>query len=258
MGQKSESVQKYGVYRPLTNDCPQCRTYNILQSIAFSEDKMKKRWKILVLALLAIGLLYLHNRYHITAEQILSWQPENMFLAAFILLLLFAVKSTLVFVPIMIPQILVGHLYTRDIAILLNLLGLMIVMTVPYWIGKRLGSHKVEHMLHKYPKIRILLKAQEENQMAFSFMLRACSVPPPDVVTMYLGATGIPFTTNLVGGVLGCFPGMVLTTFLGSNIRNPESPAFWKALALNVIWVLLSGLGFYLYRKFCSKEDVCE
>ena len=219
---------------------------------------MKKRWKILGLALLAVGLLYLHNRYHITAEQLLSWQPDNMFLAAFILLLLFAVKSMLVFVPIMIPQILVGHLYTRDIAIMLNLLGLMIIMTVPYWIGKRLGSHKVEHMLQKYPKIQSIIKVQEENQMAFSFMLRACSVPPPDVVTMYLGATGIPFTTNLVGGVLGCFPGMVLTTFLGSNIRNPESPAFWMALALNVLWVLLSGLGFYLYRRFCGKGEACE
>lgn len=215
---------------------------------------MKKRWKIICLALLACGLLYLHSQYHITMEQILSWQPENLLLTAVILLFLFAVKSTLVFIPIMIPQILVGHLYTRDIAILLNLLGLMIVMTIPYWFGKQLGSPKVEHMLQKYPKIQILLNAQEDNQMAFSFMLRACSVPPPDIVTMYLGATGMPFTTNLVGGVLGCFPGMVLTTFLGSNIRNPASPAFWKALALNVLWVLLSGLGFYLYRKFCSKE----
>ena len=91
--------------------------------------------------------------------------------------------------------------------------------------------------------------------MAFSFMLRACCVPPADVVTMYLGATGMPFRTNVIGGVLGCFPSMVLTTFLGANIRDPESPAFWIALALNVLWVLLSGLGFWLYRRFGQREE---
>ena len=107
---------------------------------------MKRRWKILLLALLALGLLYLHSQYHITTEQLLSWQPENLLLAAFVLLCFFALKSILVFVPIMIPQILVGHLYTRDVAILINLLGLVVVMAVPYWIGKRQGTAKMEQL----------------------------------------------------------------------------------------------------------------
>ena len=216
---------------------------------------MKKRWKIAGLALLALGLLYLHQHHHISVEEILSWQPENLFLAAIAIECFFAVKSASVFIPIMIPQILAGHLYPRDIALLINLLGLVIVMSVPYWIGKRLGSAKMEQLIQKYPKIQSILKVQEDNQMAFCFMLRACSVPPADIVTMYLGATGMPFITSVIGGVLGYFPGMVLTTFLGANIRDPESPAFWKALALNVAWVMLSGLGFYLFRKFQSGKE---
>ena len=91
--------------------------------------------------------------------------------------------------------------------------------------------------------------------MAVSFMLRACSVPPADMVTMYLGATGMPYHVSVVGGVLGYFPGMVLTTFLGANIRDPESPAFWQALTLNVAWIILSGLSFYLFRKFGSRKE---
>lgn len=216
---------------------------------------MKKRWKLAGLGLLAIGLLYLHNRHHITMEEVLSWQPENLVLAAVALLCLFAVKSATVFIPIMIPQILTGHLYTRDIALFINLLGLVIVMSVPYWIGRGLGTAKMERLLQKYPKIQSILNVQDDNQMAVSFMLRACSVPPADIVTMYLGATGMPFLTSVIGGVLGYFPGMVLTTFLGANIRNPESPAFWKALALNMAWVILSGLGFYLFKKFRSGKE---
>ena len=216
---------------------------------------MKKRWKLAGLGLLALGLLYLHKQHHFNMDEILSWQPENLWLAAVVLLCFFAVKSASVFIPIMIPQILAGHLYTRDIALLINLLGLVVVMAVPYWVGKGLGSARMQQLIQKYPKIQGLLNAQDNNQMAFSFMLRACCVPPADMVTMYFGATGMPFVINVVGGVLGCFPSMVLTTFLGANIRDPDSPAFWMALALNVAWVILSGLGFYLLRKFHSKKE---
>ena len=210
---------------------------------------MKKVVSIIVILLLAVLLLYFHNAYGITAEQILSWQPENLILAAAVLLIGYAVKSMLVFIPIMLLQILAGHIYSRETAIFINLLGLIVIIAVPYWIGKKLGTVKMEALLAKYPKIKDVLKVQEDNEMALCFMLRACAVPPADVVTMYLGATGMPFTTNVIGGVLGCFPSMVLTTFLGANIRDPESPAFWKALALNVFWVILSGLSFWLFRK---------
>ena len=215
---------------------------------------MKKRWKIAILLLLAFALLHFHNTCGITAEQILNWQPENLILAAVALLCFFAIKSATIFIPIMLPQLLAGHIYGRETAIFLNLLGLIVVMAVPYLIGRHLGSAKMEKLMEKYPKVKALLKVQDENEMAFCFMLRACCVPPADIVTMYLGASGVAFSTNMIGGVLGSFPGMVLTTFLGANIRNPESPAFWKALALNLAWVILSGLGFWLFRKAHSED----
>lgn len=215
---------------------------------------MKKRWKITILMLLALALTVFHDICGITADQVLNWQPENLILAAFVLLCFFAVKSALIFIPIMLPQLLAGHIYDRDTAILINILGLVVVMSVPYLMGKHMGSEKMEKLIKKYPKISTLLKVQDENEMAFCFMLRACCVPPADIVTMYLGASGVTFTTNVIGGVLGAFPGMVLHTFLGANIRNPESPAFWKALALNVAWVILSGLGFWLFRKAHSVD----
>ena len=216
---------------------------------------MKKRWTFLLLILLAVVFLLLHSSPSLTASQILSWAPENLFLAALILLAGYAIKSLLVFVPIMILQILAGHLYFRETALLINLLGLVIVMAVPYWFGKYLGSGKIDAILRKYPKLKTILQIQQDNEMAMCFMLRACSVPPVDIVTMYLGASGTGFLANVLGGVLGQLPGMVLTTFLGASIRDPKSPAFWKSLSLNVLWVVLSGLGFYLYKKFGAKEE---
>lgn len=216
---------------------------------------MKRRWKLLLLAILAVGLLVLYDRHPITAEDFLNWKPENLYLAAVILLLAYAVKSMLVFVPLLMLQILMGHLYPREIAFALNLLGLVVVMTVPYFIGRKLGRPRMERLLDKYPKLRGILNVQQENSLALCFMLRACAVPPADIVTMYLGASGMGYRANLIGGVLGSLPAMVLTTFLGENIRDPSSPAFWKALAMNAAWIALSALGFWLIRRFCPKEE---
>lgn len=215
---------------------------------------MKKHWIAVLFVLLTVIVLVLAGQSTFSLDRLLSWQPENLMLAAVILLVVYAVKSLLVFIPIMIPQVLVGHLYPKGAAFLLNLLGLIIIVAFPHWIGKKRGAKKMEQILGKYPKVQKLLKAQDENQMAFSFMLRACAVPPADVVTMYLGAAGISASTNLIGGVLGCFPSMVMTTFLGANIHDPKSPAFWIALMLNILWIALSALSFYLFQRIKNKE----
>lgn len=216
---------------------------------------MKGRWKLLLLAVLGIVLLWLYHRCPVTAEAILSWQPDNLYLAAGVLMLLYAVKSMLVFVPILIPQILAGHLYPRDVALGLNLLGLMIVMTVPYLVGRTVDHGRIEGLLEKYPKLRDIVAAQNDNELAACFMLRSCAVPPADIVTMYLGASGVSFRANAVGGVLGSLPAMVLTTFLGASIRDPSSPAFWWSLLLNAAWIVLSALGFYLLKRFGAKGE---
>ena len=110
---------------------------------------MKNHWKLALLALLSLVLMYLHRNYHVPLESLLSWQPENLLFAAFMILVLFAVKSALVFVPIMLPQLLAGHLYPRDTAILINLLGLVVVMSVPYLIGRHLGTARIQKLIAK-------------------------------------------------------------------------------------------------------------
>ena len=114
---------------------------------------------------------------------------------------------------------------------------------------------RLANVLQRYPKLEGVLKLQQENALALSFMLRACAVPPADIVTMYLGASGMPLHINVLGGVLGALPAMVMTTFLGANIQDPSSPAFWQALGLNVGWIVLSALGFWLFRKLPTREE---
>lgn len=215
---------------------------------------MKKTTCIILAFGLVAGVFYLHAEHGMTMQDFLEWEPPNLLVAAVVILAGYAVKSVLVFIPIMAMQIAAGHFFSRETAILINTLGLVIVMAVPYWIGKVGGSSRMEKITRRYPKIASLVNMQHENEMAACFMLRACAVPPPDVVTMYLGASKVHFSTNVVGGVMGAFPCMLLTTLLGANIRDPSSPAFWRVIALNIAWVVLSGLGFWLLRRFAPEK----
>ena len=211
---------------------------------------MRKTICIILVLLLAAGIFYLHRSHDWTVQEILAWQPPNLMVAALVILAAYAVKSVLIFVPIMVMQIASGHFFSKEAAIFINTLGLAIVMAVPYWMGRLGGSKQMEKIMRRYPKVAKLVNLQHDNEMAVCFMLRACAVPPPDVVTMYLGASNVHFLTNVVGGVMGSFPCMVLTTLLGANIRDPASPAFWQVIALNIVWVLLSALGCWLFKRF--------
>ena len=67
----------------------------------------------------------------------------------------------------------------------------------------------------------------------------------PVAVSLYLGATGIPFPYYILGGVLGTALGVVLATILGSSITEPGSPAFWLSALLMAFMAVISAI-FYL------------
>lgn len=216
---------------------------------------MKRTVKILsVTILVGIVLFLLCISKPFQPDGILQWQPPNAFLTAVVLLLCYGVKSILVFFPITVLQIAAGYLFSPVEALLLNMTGQVTVLLVPYLIGRKAGTAKLETLTNRYPKIREIIGFQRNNELATCFLLRACAVPPGDVLTACLGATGVGFRANMLGGVLGCLPSVVLSTFLGANIRNPQSWEFWLALGLNLLWIIISTLSYGLFRWFQRKK----
>ena len=175
--------------------------------------------------------------------------PQNQLLATGLLLLFYLLKSLTIFFPLLILEMSVGYLFPAPVALLLNFLGIWIVLTIPYWIGRALGLRQVNKLIRKYPKFQAMMKKQQNHSFFLCVFLRVISCLPGDLVTMYLGATHTPFFHNLLGGALGVLPGMVLATFMGINIQNPSSPAFWISVALSVGLAVLSTMLYYFYLK---------
>lgn len=205
------------------------------------------RYGLLIVLILAI--LYLLVAGDFSVQTLLAFTPKDPIKAAIVLLLLYAFKSATVFFPIIILQIAAGHLFSPLMALGINLAGLLIVLTIPYGIGHFGGIDAIQKVVQKYPRLGEIIDKQQEGPFFLCFFLRVISCLPGDIVTMYLGATRMPFWKNIVAGTLGVLPGMVLATLLGSSIQDPKSPAFWISAILMVTLSLSSLLLYYIYRR---------
>ncbi len=191
-------------------------------------------------------ILFLASGKEITVQTILKYTPESPFIAAIVILLLYALKSVSFIFPIAVIQIATGHLFETPVALLINFAGRAVTLSIPYWIGRFSGSDLVSSLQKKYPKLKKICSKQEQNPIFISFLFRTFCFLPGDAVSLYLGATKTSFPHYLTGGILGTTLGVVLSTILGSSITKPSSPAFWLSAFLMALMAVTSFL-FYLY-----------
>lgn len=210
---------------------------------------------ILVCILLCLAAAFaLHS--DISLDAILTYTPHNSVRSASLLLLLYGLKSATIFFPLLVLEMAAGYLFPTPAALVINLLGILIILTIPYWIGRAVGIKQINKLAAKYPKFQAIIDKQRNHSFFLCFFLRIISCLPGDVVTMYLGATHTSFWQNLLGGTLGILPGMILATFMGVNIQNPASPAFWISVTLSVgLAVLSTGLYYVCLKHQKGKED---
>lgn len=182
--------------------------------------------------------------------------PQNSIHAAIVMFLLYAAKSATIFFPLIVLEITVGYLFSTWAALGINFAGMLISLTVPYWIGKAVGMDAIQKLIQKYPKFAKLIGQQQKNSFFLCFFLRVISCLPGDVVTMYLGATQTSYWKNLSAGTLGILPGMILATLMGSSIQDPKSSSFWIYATLTITLAAISILLYYLYRRKLQKNTV--
>ena len=201
-----------------------------------------------LMACAILAFLILMSGKEITFRTIIDYTPESPFMAAIVIMLLYALKSVSFVFPIAALQIATGHLFQMPTALLINFLGRAVALSIPYWIGRFSGSELVERLQIKYPKLKELCSRQGQSPIFISFLLRTFCFLPGDAVSLYLGAIKIPFPYYLAGGVLGTVLGVVLSTTFGSSITEPDSPLFWISALLMSLMAIISFI-FYLNNR---------
>ena len=203
---------------------------------------MKKVMRFLpIVACLIFTIIAVWKRDELSVQNISRLVTENVALSALILLLLYALKSLSVAFPIAVLEVVAGIVFPLPIALLLNLIGIVIVLTIPYHIGRLSGHDLADQIIGRNKWLERISEYQSKNAFFVSFLLRVIAILPGDIVSMYLGASGIRFPQFLTGCLLGALPRMIAYTIAGDSIMTPNSPAF-------IISVLLSVLHYHLNR----------
>ena len=201
----------------------------------------KFRW-VPIVVLLAGTLALWPLRDRLTAEHIAAWSPREAGLAAVFLLVLYALKSLSVAFPLSALEAAGGLLFPLPAALAVNLLGVLTAQVIPFLLGRR-EQDGLEALTERHPRLAALRPGERPGRSVF--LLRLAGASPGDLVSLYLGAAGVPLRAYLAGGVLGSLPRVAAATVVGSALWEIGSPRFWLSLLPGAA---LTGLSFVLWR----------
>jgi uncharacterized membrane protein YdjX (TVP38/TMEM64 family) len=216
-------------------------------------DKLLKWAKVfplvVVIGLIILGLYF---RDHLTLSFIVDGILSHPSISALVLLALYFVKSISLVIPVALLYISSGLVFTPAEAIGINILGIWIASTVPYFTGRYYGPSLVNKIYLRYPDMQRLIELQNKNGVLFAFILRILSVVPMELGAIVLGALGPAYRPYILGSMLGLLPKMLAYTLLGSTISDPTSLGFIITLTASIAITLGSA---WLYRSYLKKQS---
>ena len=204
---------------------------------------------LLVLIWVSIMIAVFHYRENYSVDGILHFTPDNPFLAGLVLLGLFAVKGASVILYSGILYTASGVLLPIPAAILINILGTAIMVSIPYLTGKKMGSSAVDRIRDKYPKVERLHTMRSHGDFQFALIVRLIGIVPADVASMYMGAVRVDYTKYLIGSVLGFLPAVILYPVMGMGIKDTHAPQFWIALGIKLAMMAGTAIASYIIER---------
>lgn len=208
---------------------------------AMKKTKLLESLRYLPLIIMGIFFVYfLFNHRGLSVNAILSYTPSNYFLAGVIMISLFAIKSVSIVIPFTVLYVSSSIIFPWYWAIIINLIGLFVCMTIPYYIGKLSGKELVVKLMSKYPKINKINNIKAKKQWVFVFIVKILGFIPNDVSSIVLGSLNIDYKVFVISSVLAKTPMMLAKTLIGANINQPGNKGFTAAILISILVFIIT------------------
>ena len=176
---------------------------------------------------------------------------SNRIVTALLIILLFAIKSMTVFVLYNIPVAAAGLLFPFWEALIINLIGTAICVSLPYFVGRsQAGGPLMQRALEKNAILRKVAEGEKNHSFALSLTLRVLSLPS-DLLGLFLGSMGVSYPVFFISSMLGITPGMIWVTLLGGAAVGRGSPAFWVMLGIDAVLICVA---FFAFKRRYGKN----
>ena len=223
---------------------------------------MDKKQRIILIAQIAAFVLLVGvmiafgaNIRSISTDDLVDFAPKNPILSALTILLYYVIKSFIVIIPVLVVQLAAGILFPLPLALLLNLLGLVITLTISFFLGRFTGKTYVDKLIAKYPKSAILHTLPSKNELVFSLLVHILCIFPMNIIGMVIGSLNVKYRNYMLGGFIGSMVRVITVTIMGTSVTDPTSPTFIISTAATV---LISVTTILIYRIYSKKKASAE
>ncbi len=164
----------------------------------------------------------------------------------------YALKSVVFVVPAMMIYVSVGISFDTKIALVLNLVGLAVEVTITYFLGRFLGGEYVAKLLEKNNGGKKLLNMKSKTKNSFLFIARVVPAFPIDFTSLFLGSSNYSFLPYLIISILGIYPRVLLFTIIGDSIYKyiPKE----LIIKLIIVAIPVAIISFLIYRAVKKRK----
>ncbi len=220
-------------------------------------EKTKSTLKVLVrvavaMIIFVVAIMNYEKLKNIDVRQLVD-SADNMVIAVCTIWGVYLTKSVLFIIPASLIYISIGMAFPPMTASLISLVGIVLEVTVTYYLGLFLGGEYVNKQLEKTKPGKKILDLKLNDSFAALLPIRALPVFPIDFVSLFWGASKCRFFTYFSASVIGIMPRVILFTILGDGIYD-YIPI--HLIVKIIIFAIPVGALIYLIRHFIKmKKD---
>lgn len=219
------------------------------------KEKFLNIIKIAVAVAIFLVAVFNYERLSSIDIRLLVASASSLTAAALLILGVYFVKAVLLVLPASVIYISVGVALDWKTAVLINMLGIVIEVTVTYFLGKFLGKSTVEKKLRGTKGGDKLLSMKDKNKNLATLIIRFVPAFPIDFSSLFMGAFDFKFLQYFLFSVLGLAPRVIAFTVLGDKIYDLIPMKYIVLIAICAIPVAVAVM---LLKKFLGKKNQAD
>lgn len=219
------------------------------------KDTAKNIIKIVIAAAVFVTAIVNYDYLSNLDIRVLIAGASSLFIAELIILGVYAVKAVLMVIPASLIYISVGMAFDWKRAVIVNLIGIAVEVTVTFFMGKFLGKDAVEKKIRNTKAGNKFFSMLDKNTNAAIFLMRLIPAFPIDFSSLFMGAFDFKFLPYLLLSVLGIAPRVIAFTILGDGIYDLIPMKYIVLAAICAIPIVIIIL---LVKKYVDKRKKSE
>lgn len=151
---------------------------------------------------------------------------ESKGVVVLVLFMLFFVKCAVPLYPFSILFVASAMVFELPVAMLINCLGMILIMTIKYEAGVHLGGGNLKRLIRTSRVATELVETKGGEQTLILFLMRLVPIIPINAASQLYGSLDYDYWKFLIVSIIGYLPQMLSFSVMGRNARNPFSLGF--------------------------------